>query len=44
VYWPNVSGPVTFGGDGLQPDVAQEDWDAVRDRIYEGRGAFRRAS
>ena len=28
--------PVTFGGQGLQPGM--EDWDAVRDAIYEGRG------
>lgn len=31
--------PVTFGGEGISPDVAQGGWDAVRDRVYEGRGA-----
>lgn len=29
--------PVTFGGEGVQPGM--EDWDAVRDAIYDGRGA-----
>ena len=28
---------VTFGGDGLSPDLAG-DWDAIRDRSYEDRG------
>jgi hypothetical protein len=31
--------PVTFKGDGLQPGLAEKGWDAVRDLIYEGRGA-----
>ena len=29
---------VTFGGDGLSPDVAAGDWNAIRDRSYEDRG------
>jgi hypothetical protein len=29
---------VTFGGDGLSPDLAHTDWSAIRDRSYEGRG------
>jgi hypothetical protein len=31
--------PVTFKGDGLQPGLAELGWEAVRDLIYEGRGA-----
>ena len=29
----------SFRGDGLQPGVASGSWDAIRDAIYEGRGA-----
>ena len=29
---------VTFGGDGLSPDLAAGDWAAIRDRSYEDRG------
>jgi hypothetical protein len=29
---------VTFGGDGLSPDLAATDWAAIRDRSYEDRG------
>jgi hypothetical protein len=29
----------TFRGQGLQPDVAAADWNSIRDRAYEGRGA-----
>jgi hypothetical protein len=28
---------VTFGGDGLAPDLSHDDWDAIRDRAYEDR-------
>ena len=31
--------PVTFGGTGLHPDVADQGWDAIAARIYEDRGA-----
>jgi hypothetical protein len=29
---------VTFGGEGLSPDLSDGDWEAIRDRSYEGRG------
>lgn len=29
----------TFRGNGLQPGMTEGDWNAVRDSIYEGRGA-----
>jgi hypothetical protein len=29
----------SFRGEGLQPGVATGSWEAVRDAIYEGRGA-----
>jgi hypothetical protein len=29
----------SFRGEGLQPGVASGSWDAIRDAIYEGRGA-----
>ena len=29
---------VTFGGEGLSPDLADGDWAAIRDRSYEDRG------
>ena len=29
----------TFKGEGLQPDVAREGWDRIRDRAYEDHGA-----
>ena len=29
----------SFRGDGLQPGVATGSWEAIRDAIYEGRGA-----
>lgn len=31
--------PVTFKGDGLNPELGEGAWEAIRDRIYEGRGA-----
>jgi len=30
--------PVTVGGSGLQPGLSWDDWAAIRDRAYEGRG------
>ena len=30
---------VTFAGDGLQPGVAEGDWERIRQLAYEGRGA-----
>lgn len=30
---------VTFRGKGLRPQVADGSWEAVRDLIYQGRGA-----
>lgn len=30
---------VTFGGNGLRPEVAEGGWAAVRDTAYQGRGA-----
>ncbi len=30
--------PVTFRGEGLSPEAREGGWDAIRDRIYEGRG------
>jgi hypothetical protein len=30
---------VTFGGDGLQPGIAEGGWERVRGLAYEGRGA-----
>jgi hypothetical protein len=30
---------VTFGKGGLVEGLAEGDWDAIRDRTYEGRGA-----
>jgi hypothetical protein len=30
---------VTFKGRGLQPPLADGDWEAIRQRAYEGRGA-----
>lgn len=29
----------SFRGEGLQPGVATGSWEAIRDAIYEGRGA-----
>ncbi|MBI3402437.1 MAG: DUF2191 domain-containing protein [Acidobacteria bacterium] len=29
---------VTFGGKGLAADLSHDDWNAIRDRAYEGRG------
>lgn len=29
----------SFKGEGLQPGVASGSWEAIRDAIYEGRGA-----
>lgn len=29
----------SFGGEGLVNDVGAGDWERIRDRIYEGRGA-----
>jgi len=29
---------VTFGGQGLQPEFQDADWEKIRDVIYEGRG------
>ena len=29
----------TFGGNGLQAGLSWEDWSAIRDLAYEGRGA-----
>jgi hypothetical protein len=31
--------PVTFKGNGMQPGLQAKGWEAVRDIIYEGRGA-----
>lgn len=28
----------SFGGRGLQPGIAESDWSAIRERVYEGRG------
>jgi hypothetical protein len=28
-----------FRGKGLHPDAVNQSWDAIRDQIYEGRGA-----
>ena len=28
----------SFGGEGLQPGVAEGGWERIRDMIYEGRG------
>jgi Arc/MetJ family transcription regulator len=30
---------ITFGGDGLHPQVGEAAWENVRDLIYEGRGS-----
>ena len=30
---------VTFGGRGIRPEMAEADWDTVRDAAYSGRGA-----
>ena len=30
---------MSFGGDGLREGVRLDDWDAIRDLIYTGRGA-----
>ena len=30
--------PVTFNGDGLQPDIEEMGWERMREIIYEGRG------
>lgn len=30
---------VSFGGQGLNPDLAETGWDRIRDLTYEGRGA-----
>jgi hypothetical protein len=32
--WPDLS----VGGEGLAPDVAEGNWDQLRDRIYAGQG------
>ena len=29
----------TFGGQGLQPDIAAGSWECLRELVYEGRGA-----
>lgn len=29
----------SFGGQGLNPDVAEAGWDRIRDLSYEGRGS-----
>ncbi|MGH6770381.1 MAG: type II toxin-antitoxin system VapB family antitoxin [Xanthobacteraceae bacterium] len=29
---------VTFGGQGLNPELAEAGWDRIRDLSYEGRG------
>jgi hypothetical protein len=29
---------VSFGGEGLVPELRDADWDTLRDIIYEGRG------
>ena len=29
---------VTFGGEGLVPELQDADWDKMRDLVYEGRG------
>jgi hypothetical protein len=29
---------VSFGGEGLVPDLREGDWEAIRARAYEGRG------
>jgi hypothetical protein len=31
--------PVTFKGEGLNPDISKDGWEGVRDLIYEGRGS-----
>ena len=31
--------PVVFHGDGLRPEIAEGGWPAIRDVLYEGRGA-----
>jgi hypothetical protein len=31
--------PVTFKGNGLSPEFRGEDWKAIRDAVYQGRGA-----
>jgi hypothetical protein len=31
--------PVTFKGEGLSAEASEGGWDALRDRIYEGRGS-----
>jgi hypothetical protein len=28
-----------FGGKGLHPDIKEGDWEEIRRRLYEGRGA-----
>ncbi len=33
--WPDLS----FGGEGLQPGIAEGRWETLRDLIYEGHGA-----
>ena len=30
---------VTFGGRGMRPEMMEKGWDAVRDTVYQGRGA-----
>lgn len=30
----------TLGGKGLQPDLRGASWERIRDRAYEGRGAW----
>lgn len=30
---------VTFGGRGLQPEVAEGSWERIRDLAYQGRGS-----
>jgi hypothetical protein len=35
---PFKASPVTFKGEGLQPDVKEGAWSDIRDLIYEGRG------
>lgn len=29
----------SFGGNGLRPELAEEDWETIRSLAYEGRGS-----
>jgi N-acyl-D-aspartate/D-glutamate deacylase len=33
--WPDLS----VDGEGLSPEISEGSWEAIRDRIYTGRGA-----